>query len=465
MSKQKNQKRTIVTAALPYVNNVPHLGNIIPTLSADVYHRYLKLSGHETIYICGTDEHGTRTEIEAQARDISPDEYCRELHQKIYELYNWLNIEFDNFGRTSSPENHKLTQEIFLKLYENGYIFADTIKQLYCTECDRYLPDTYVEGKCPNCGSEDAKGDQCDECLKVLEPGELLNPRCKICGCTPEICETKHLFLDLPKLSGKLESWINSTNWTGIIKNLPLGWIKEGLKPRCITRDLKWGVQVPLDGFEDKVFYVWFDAPIGYVASTVEWAQKTGSVSEWKIWWKNNDANVVHFIGKDNVPFHEIIWPSMLIGANDGWNLPSYISSNEYLNYEGGQFSKSRKRGVFTSDIINLKFTPDIWRYYLLIIRPQSKDADFDWHDLMDKVNNELIGNFGNFINRTLSFTSKNFGEIPQADYNDYNDYNEEDIAILNEVENLMRQAGSDLEGARLKERKTKRAGKDALLF
>ncbi|ODS38315.1 methionine--tRNA ligase [Candidatus Altiarchaeales archaeon WOR_SM1_SCG] len=438
------KKRTLITAALPYVNNVPHLGNVIPTLSADVYHRFLKLSGHESIYICGTDEHGTRTEIEAAQRNMSPDDYCRELHAKILKLYNWLGIEFDNFGRTSSRENHKLTQEIFLNLYKNNYIFEDTITQLYCKNCERYLPDTYVEGECPHCKSGDAKGDQCDECLKVLEPGELVNPKCKICGSTPEIRETKHLFLDLPKLSHQLENWINSTNWTGIIKNLPLAWIKEGLKPRCITRDLKWGVPVPLDGFEDKVFYVWFDAPIGYIASTAEYAEKTGS--DWKPWWKNNDANVVHFIGKDNVPFHAIIWPSMLIGARDNWNLPSYISSNEYLNYEGGQFSKSRKRGVFSSDIINLKFTPDVWRFYLMIIRPEAKDADFDWKDLMDKVNNELIGNFGNFINRTITFTHKNFGEIPGAEYS------EEDKETINAVEYLLKEAGSEIKAAKIKE-------------
>ncbi len=441
---EKQKKRVIVTAALPYVNNVPHLGNVIPTLSADVYRRFLKLSGVDSIYICGTDEHGTRTEIEAHARKMSPDDYCRELHTKILNIFNWLEIEFSNFGRTSSPENRELTQEIFLNLHKNGYIFENTIKQLYCTRCSMYLPDTYVEGECPHCGSKDAKGDQCDECLNVLDPGELLNPRCKLCGATPELRETKHLFLDLPKLSPKLEDWVNSKDWTGIIKNLPLAWIKDGLKPRCITRDLKWGVPVPLDGFEDKVFYVWFDAPIGYIASTVEYAKKTGS--DWKTWWKNNEADAVHFIGKDNVPFHAIIWPSMLIGADDNWNLPAYISSNEYLNYKGGQFSKSRKRGVFSADIINLKFSPDVWRFYLMIIRPESKDADFDWSDLMDKVNNELIGNFGNFINRTITFAHRNFGEVPKGEPND------DDNAILSEVKKLMQEAASELEAARIKE-------------
>ncbi len=438
------KKRTIITAALPYVNNVPHLGNIIPTLSADVYHRFLKLTGVETIYICGTDEHGTRTEIESKARNMEPGDYCQELHAKIFKLYTWLDIEFSNFGRTSSQENHKLTQEIFLKLYKNNYIFEDTITQLYCKSCKMYLPDTYVEGECPCCKSLDAKGDQCDECLKVLEPGELINPKCKLCGASPVIRETKHLFLDLPKLSDKLEFWINSTNWTGITKNLPLAWIKEGLKPRCITRDLKWGVSVPLEGFTDKVFYVWFDAPIGYIASCVEYAEKTGS--DWKVWWKNNDSEVVHFIGKDNVPFHAIIWPSMLIGADDNWNLPTYISSNEYLNYNGGQFSKSRRRGVFSSDIIDLKFSPDVWRFYLMIIRPESKDADFDWKDLMDKVNNELIGNFGNFINRTITFAHRNFGEIPAASYS------KEDEQTLTEIENLMKNSQSELKSAKIKE-------------
>ena len=348
------KKRTIVTAALPYVNNVPHLGNIIPTLSADVYHRFLKLAGHESIYICGTDEHGTRTEIESAQRNQNPDEYCRELHAQILKLYNWLGIEFDNFGRTSSRENHKLTQEIFLNLYKNNYIFEDTITQLYCKNCERYLPDTYVEGECPHCESMDAKGDKCDECLKVLEPEELVNPKCKICGSAPEVRETKHLFLDLPKLSPQLEDWINSTDWTGIIKNLPLAWIKEGLKPRCITRDLKWGIPAPFPGSEGKSVYVWFEAVLGYVSATKQWAEQNKKPEYWKDFWFSKDTKTVFFIGKDNIPFHLLIFPALLLATKLDYVLPYNVSSTEFLQYNGQKFSKSHNIGIWIDEALEL---------------------------------------------------------------------------------------------------------------
>jgi len=404
------QVKYLVTSALPYVNAVPHLGNLIPILSADVFSKFLKINGEKAIYICATDEHGTRTEIEAEKRGMTPDEYCKMMHEKILNIFRWMGVEFDNFGRSSSKENHELTQHIFLKLYENGYIFEKEIEQLYCEKCRKFLPDTYVVGECPYCGNPNAKGDQCDECTRLLDPTELINPRCIICGSTPVLRKSKHLYLDLPKLSEKVKKWIESKEWSGIIKNLPLAWIEKGLEPRCITRDLKWGIRVPLKGYEDKVFYVWFDAPIEYIGSTYEYTK------EWRDWWLNPEETRLYcFMGKDNVPFHTLIWPASLLGTEENWLLPDMIGSNEYLNYEGGQFSKSQNRGVFGDDIMKLEIPPDLWRFYLISIRPSTKDTDFEWEGFQEHINNNLVGNLGNFLYRSLSFTKKHYGKVPDV--------------------------------------------------
>ncbi len=437
-------KRTLITSALPYVNNVPHLGNIICTLRADVYSRYIKQKGIDSIFICGSDESGTRTEIEAEKRGLGPEEYCRMMHERLLDNFSWLDIEFDHFGRTSSKSNKKLTQEIFRDLDKKGLIIEKELKMLYCKKDDRYLPDSYVEGKCPHCGSEDAKGDQCDSCSRFLNPSELIEPRCKLCGEKPEIRKEMHLFLDLPRLSDDLERWIRSKeDWKGIIKNMPLQWIKNGLEPRCISRDLKWGTPIPKKGYEDKVFYVWFDAPIGYIGSTYDWAEKNDK--DWKVWWQSKDTRLVQFMGKDNVPFHTIIWPSELM-SNKRWILPENIVSNEYLNYEGRQFSKSRNIGVFTSDIKDLGISSSVWRFYLASTFPEHKDYDFDWTDMMDKTNNELVANIGNFWFRTLSFTSKHFGEVPAANHGT------EDRKTISDAEKLRDEYAKNIEIFEFKE-------------
>ncbi len=407
-------ERILVTCALPYVNNVPHLGNMVPILSADVYTRFLRQTGRRAIYICATDEHGTRTEMEARRAGLSPAEWCERMHRQILDNYLWFNVRFDHFGRTSSPSNHRLTQDIFLHLDKNGYIFDQEVEQLYCPRCGHFLPDTYVSGTCPICRSPDASGDQCDTCGHFLDPLSLLSPRCKNCGSEPEKRTSRHLFLDLPKLAPLIKAWVEAqTHWEGIIRNVPLGWIKEGLQPRCITRDLTWGIKVPKDGFENKVFYVWFDAPIGYIAATVDWAERTGE--DWREWWKNSETKIIHFLGKDNVPFHTIMWPGSLMGADDGWNLPYYIAANEYLNYEGGQFSKSRGRGIFSSDVKELPFAPDVWRFYLMANRPEKKDVDFSWEGFLHACNSDLVGNIGNLAHRIVTFLHRHFGRIPAA--------------------------------------------------
>lgn len=434
-------KRTLVTAALPYVNNVPHLGNIICTLRADIYSRYLKLNGKDTMFICGTDESGTRTEIEAQKRGLTPDKYCKKMHDDILTNFNWLGIEFDNFGRTSSETNKELTQEIFTDLDKKGLILEKELTLLYCKHDDRYLPDSYVEGICPHCGFEGAKGDQCDNCSKFLEPAELKEPKCKLCGRTPEVRKDMHLFLDLPKLSPSLKKWIESKkDWKGVTRNMPLAWIKEGLEPRCISRNLNWGTKIPKVGYEDKVFYVWFDAPVGYIAFTRDHLKK-----DWKTWWQSEDTRIIHFLGKDNVPFHTIIWPSELM-SNSKWTLPDYVASNEYLNYQGQQFSKSRNVGIFTSDLGKVGIESSVWRFYLSVTLPEHKDYDFSWQDLMDKTNNELVANIGNFLFRTLSFSKKHFGEVPECALSS------DDIKFIDKVEKLKEKYALKMETFELKE-------------
>ncbi|RLG14564.1 MAG: methionine--tRNA ligase [Candidatus Nanohalarchaeota archaeon] len=406
-------KKHLVTSALPYINNIPHLGNFIPLLRSDIYTRILKLQGENVLYICATDESGTRTEIEAEKKQMTEEKYCKIMHKKIKDILIWFNIGVDYFGRTSSKSNHELTKEIFLDLHKQGYICEKEITLLYCPNCKRYLPDSYVEGICPFCKKPGAKGDQCDNCSKFINPEELIDPKCKLCGQTPVIKKDKHLFLDLPKFSGKLKKYIEGNrNFRGIEKNLPLAWIKDGLEPRCISRNLSWGVKIPLEGYENKVFYVWFDAPIGYIAATKDYCDKNNL--DYKDYWQNKNSEIIHFMGKDNVPFHTIIWPAELMSSKK-WNLPSRIYSNEFLNYEKGKFSKSNNRGVFCDDVMKLSYNSDTWRFYLASVLPEGKDSDFEWQEFMEKINNELIANYANFTYRITSI-AKRFGQIEPID-------------------------------------------------
>lgn len=338
------KKKRLITSALPYVNNVPHLGNLIQVLSADVFARYCRSAGYETLYVCGTDEYGTATETRALEEGISPKELCDRFHAIHTEIYEWFEIQFDKWGRTSTPEHTRITQDIFLKLDRNGYIKERTIQQLYSEKSDMFLADRYVRGTCPHCGYEDARGDQCEHCGKLLDPTELIDPRSAIDGSTPVLRETKHLYLDLPALLPKLKAWMEKASvegrWATNAIRMTESWIRDGLRERCITRDLKWGVPVPKPGYENKVFYVWFDAPIGYISITATYTDR------WEEWWKNPDeVELYQFIGKDNIPFHTVIFPSTLLGTGEEWTLLKTMSSTEYLNYESGKFSKSRGWG------------------------------------------------------------------------------------------------------------------------
>lgn len=439
------KKKILITCALPYVNNIPHLGNIIQVLSADVFARYQRHTENEVIYICGTDEHGTTTETIALKEGLSPQEICDKYYTKHKEIYEWFNISFDHFGRTSTQFQHNITQDIFLKAYDNGYIFEKDLDQTYCPKCKKFLADRFVEGTCPHCGSNNARGDQCEDCSKVLDAKELIDPICTLCGATAEIRTSRHLFLDLPQLSDKLKGWIESkNNWSQNAKNFSLGWIKEGLEPRCITRDLKWGVKVPLKGWEHKVFYVWFDACIGYISITADYCSKKGE--DWEMWWKNQEVLLYQFMGKDNVPFHAIMFPSTLIAANNNYVLVHQISSTEYLNYEGGAFSKSRNRGIFGTDVIDSKIPVDIWRYYIFINRPEKSDVDFTWEDFQKRNNEELVGNLGNFVYRAQSFVNKYYeGIVPEVEDGP------EDIEFYRQVSDVVDEMQTELEKTHLK--------------
>lgn len=416
-------KRRLITSALPYVNNVPHLGNLIQVLSADVFARFCRLRAYETLYICGTDEYGTATETKALEEGLSPRQLCDRYHALHTQIYTWFNIAFDKFGRTSTPIHTEVTQDIFKKLDAHGLILEKTLEQLYCPHCERFLADRYVRGTCPYCGYTDARGDQCEACGKLLEPTELKESRCSTCGETPHLRATKHLYIDLPKIKDRLEAWIKEASvkgaWANNAVQMTAAWIRDGLKERAITRDLKWGIPVPKAGFEDKVFYVWFDAPIGYISMTGNYADERGL--DWRSfvdsWWKNpENVELFQFIGKDNIPFHTVIFPSSLIGSGDPWTLLHHMSSTEYLNYESGKFSKSKGIGVFGNDVMETGIGPDVWRFYIFYNRPEKSDALFTWKDFQEKVNGELIGNLGNLINRTLSFVSRYYdGTVPSG--------------------------------------------------
>jgi methionyl-tRNA synthetase len=419
-------KKILVTSALPYVNNVPHLGNLVCVISADVYTRFLRLMHKDVISVLGTDEHGTTAETKALEEGLSPRQLCDKYYAIHTEIYKWFNCEFDCYGRTSSKDNAEVTIDIFKKLHEHGYIVADTLEQLYCEKDDRFLADRFVEGECPKCHYADARGDQCENCGSLLNATELINPKCKVCKGTPIIKETKHLFMDLPKIEPKLKQWMESVQvaWSDNARTMTQAWLRDGLRQRCITRDLKWGIHVPLEDYKDKVFYSWFDAPIGYIGITKETRE------DWKDWW-HDDKNVklVQFMGKDNIPFHTILFPAFCIGTHDSYTLMKEISVNEFLNYENGQFSKSRNIGVFGDDAKSTGIPADVFRYYLMINRPEKTDTEFSWKDFQVKNNAEIVGNFGNLVNRTVVFLNRNYDSvIPEAILE------EKDQALLEEI-------------------------------
>ncbi|KAF2857519.1 methionyl-tRNA synthetase [Piedraia hortae CBS 480.64] len=398
------KRNILITSALPYVNNSPHLGNIIGSvLSADVFSRYCKARGHQTLFICGTDEYGTTTETKAIEEGVTPQQLCDKYHTLHKEVYDWFDIDFDHFGRTPTQEQTDIAQDIFLKLYKNGYLEERTTSQPYCDHHKGFLADRFVEGECNLCGYADARGDQCDKCGHLLDPLDLINPRCKLDGSRPVVRDTKHVFLQLNKLQDQVTEWATKTEkegkWSENGKSITSKWLNEGLKPRGITRDFKWGTAVPLEGYEDKVLYVWFDACIGYPSITATYTK------EWEKWWRNpENVALYQFMGKDNVPFHTVVFPGSQLGTGDKWTMLNTLSVTEYLNYEGGKFSKSRNIGVFGLDAKQIGLAADVWRYFLLLRRPETSDTEFQWSGFISANNNELVANFGNLVNRVLKF-------------------------------------------------------------
>ncbi len=413
--KLRAMRKRLITSALPYVNNIPHLGNLIQVLSGDVFARYCRSRGIETLYICGTDEYGTATETKALEEGITPKQLCDQYYDIHTDIYRWFDIAFDDFGRTSRAEHTAITQDIFKKLDQNGYIKEKTIEQTFCRECDRFLADRYVRGVCPSCSYAEARGDQCEACGKLLDPVELIEPRCSVCGHTPTVRETNHLYIDLPTILPRLQDWMDTASrdgyWARNAIRMTHAWIRDGLKERCITRDLRWGIPVPKPGYEGKVFYVWFDAPIGYISMSAHINE------QWEDWWRNpNEVSLYQFIGKDNIPFHTVIFPCSLIGTGETWTLLFHIASTEYLNYESGKFSKSKGVGVFGTDAKQTQIPADVWRFYIFYNRPEKSDSLFTWKDFQVKVNAELIGNLSNLINRTLTFVTRYYdGKVPSS--------------------------------------------------
>lgn len=412
------EEKYIVTSALPYINGVKHIGNLVGSLlPADIYARYLRLKGKDVVAICGTDEHGTPAELSALKAGLPVKEYCDKMYKIQKDIYERFNLSFDYFGRTSDPENHEITQEIFLALYKNGYIFEKETEQLFSVDDDRFLPDRYVIGTCPHCGYERARGDQCEACSTLLNSTDLINPKSAISGSTNIVKKkAKHLYIDLPKIQPKVEEWVNSQEqWPVTTKSIAKKWLKEGLKPRAITRNLKWGIKVPLEGYEDVVFYVWFDAPIGYISITKKWAKVTGEPDKWLDYWKNPNTTLIQFMGTDNVPFHTVTFPSSLIGSDLGYILPKHIKGFKWLTYEGGKFSTSQNRGIFTDQALEL-YPADYWRYYLTLVAPERQNTDFIWEKFQDAVNSDLNNLYGNLLSRAVAFTTKHFdGVVPKA--------------------------------------------------
>ncbi len=410
--------KILITSALPYINGVPHLGHMVGCLlPSDVYARFMRMMGHEVLYIAGTDEHGTTSEVGALKEGLSVEDYCNKYHAEHKATYDAFELSFDCFGRTSSPQNKEITYHIFSKLDENGFIDEKTIKQVYSVDDKQFLADRYITGTCPYCGYDKARGDQCENCTKVLEPTELINPKSTISGSTNlEVRETKHLFLNLPKIEKRLAEWVKSKEpyWPDVAYSIAQKWLKEGLQERCITRDLKWGFPVNKAGYEDKVFYVWFDAPIGYIGITKQWADEKPQERDWKKWWLNaDDVKYVEFMGKDNVPFHAIFFPAMLLGTGEKWTFVDYLKGMSYLTFEGGKFSKSEHRGVFADKAVE-EFPADYWRYWLMANAPESSDSSFTFDGFVSTINKDLNGVLGNFVSRVLKMTASKFSpEVP----------------------------------------------------
>ncbi len=437
-------EKVLVTSAWPYINVTPHLGNLVGSvLSADVTARYYRLKGSDVLMVSGSDTHGTPIEVEAIKQGITPKALTDRNHAKVAELFRRWDASFDNYTSTESTIHKEFVQKTLLDIQKNGYIFAQDTQMLYCEHDERFLPDRFVEGKCPYCGCEKARGDQCDICGRLLEPTNLVEPYCVICKSKPTVKNTRHWYIDLSKLSEPLAQFLKDNQQLPTnVKNFSLNWIKEGLKPRAVTRDVEWGIPAPFEGAKGKTIYVWVDAVLGYISATIEQCQRLGQPEKWREFWFDKDAKTLYFVGKDNIPFHTIILPALLLASGQGYNLPWNVSATEFLQFRGQKASKSQRVGIWIDEALEM-FPVDYWRFFLIATRPESKDTNFTWTAFIEKINADLNDTFGNFIHRTLSFINSKFeGQIPAPTKVD-----KDDEALLQTVKEKVDQAAKEIEG------------------
>ena len=426
-------ERIFIGVAWPYANGPLHLGQIAGAyLPSDIFARYHRLKGNDVLMVSGSDQHGTPITVRAEQEGRPPKEIADHYHQDFLDSWRKFGISFDLFTTTDTPNHHKLTQDLFLTLKDKGYIYRDTTALLYCSNCSRFLPDRYVEGTCPFCRFEGTRGDQCDNCGKPLNPVDLIDPYCRLCTSVPEVRESEHFFLRLSAFNDKLIEWVRGqSHWKQNVRNFTTSLLTEGLKDRAITRDIEWGIPVPVAGFEDKRIYVWFEAVIGYLSASVEWAERSGDVEKWRQFWQG-DAKTYYFVGKDNIIFHTIIWPAMLMGYG-GLNLPYDVPANEFLTLEGRALSTSRNWAVWLPDYLE-RYDPDPLRYFLSVSMPEDGDSDFSWREFVRRNNDELVATYGNLVHRVLTITYRSFdGQVPAP-----GEFDERSSALLKRAEDAL---------------------------
>ena len=441
-------EKILVAVAWPYANGSLHLGQIAGAyLPADIFARYHRLKGNEVLMVSGSDQHGTPITIKAEQEGKKPAEIAGRYHREFLESWQKLGISFDLFTTTGTANHTEVTQDMFLTLLKKGYIYKDKVSQPYCPQCQRFLPDRYIEGTCPFCQSEGARGDQCDSCGKPMNPAELLEPRCRLCGTAPVFEDSEHFFLKLSAFQDELLKWVKpKSHWRQNVLNFTVRYLEDGLKDRAITRDIDWGVPVPLEGYEGKRIYVWFEAVIGYLSASKEWAKADGDGEGWRPFWQGQDAKSYYFIGKDNIPFHTIIWPAMLMGYGD-LNLPYDVPSNDFLTIEGKKLSTSHNWAVWLPDYLS-RYAPDPLRYLLSINMPESGDTDFSWREFFRRNNDELVATYGNLVNRVLTFVYRNFdGCVPEP-----RELDNQSQALLKKAEETLKNVGELIAQCRFKQ-------------
>ena len=442
-------ERIFIGVAWPYANGSLHLGQIAGAyLPPDIFARYHRTKGNEVLMVSGSDQHGTPITLKAEQEGKRPSEIVARYHQQFLESWQRFGISFDLFTTTGTTNHAQVTQDIFLTLLDRGYIYKNTVSQPLCPQCQRFLPDRYIEGTCPYCDLPGARGDQCEACGKPLNPAELIDPQCRICRTTPVFKDSEHFFLKLSAFNDQLLAWIKQqTHWRPNVLNFSTRYLEEGLKDRAITRDIDWGVPVPVDGFNDKRIYVWFEAVIGYLSAAKEWAKSSGDGEKWRAFWQDNETKSYYFIGKDNIPFHALIWPAMLMGYDDNLNLPYDVPANEFLTIEGRKLSTSHNWAVWLLEYLS-RYDPDPLRYLLSINMPETSDTNFSWREFVRRNNDELVATYGNLVNRVLTFVYRNFdGGVPTA-----GEFDSQDQAIINAAKDTLETVDKLLYGCHFRE-------------